>query len=383
MICQRTNKIAISKKTLHIIAFDIPFPANYGGVIDVFYKVKALHSIGVKIILHAFQYGERGPQTELEKYTEKTFYYSRDTSPLQQLSITPYITKSRQHPDLLKNLLADKHPILAEGLHCAGFFIHPKLNARLKILRMHNIEWKYYKSLAELSEKTWEKVFFHLESTRLKRFEKSVLPYSNQVLAISKTEQCYFEKRHKSVHFIPPFHPNESVNIETETLGDYALFHGKLSVPDNELAALMLIDVFSKIDFPLIIAGREATEKLYKAAESYPHISIKSNVPADEMRKLQSEAQMHVLWTFQAAGMKLKLLETLFTGRHCVANDLMVEGTGVESLVHLCHDAVELQAKIKALIKAPFGEIEVLNRTEMLSEQFSNLRYAEEILKLL
>ena len=163
-----TTTVSIISKTLHIIAFDIPFPANYGGVIDVFYKVKALHEIGVKVILHAFQYGERQPQIELEKYTEKTFYYSRDSSPIQQFSRTPYITKSRQHPDLLKNLLADNYPILAEGLHCAGFFNHPKLKSRLKILRMHNIEWKYYESLAELSEKTWEKAFFYIESKRLR-----------------------------------------------------------------------------------------------------------------------------------------------------------------------------------------------------------------------
>jgi len=33
---------------IHIISFDIPFPANYGGVIDVFYKAKALTDSGVK-----------------------------------------------------------------------------------------------------------------------------------------------------------------------------------------------------------------------------------------------------------------------------------------------------------------------------------------------
>ncbi len=353
-------------------------------MIDVFYKIKALRKVGVKVILHAFQYGERSPQNELEKYTEKTFYYSRNTSPTQQFSRTPYITKSRQHRDLLQNLLADNHPILAEGLHCAGFFHHPNLQSRLKILRMHNIEWKYYESLAELSDKLWEKTFFQLESKRLKRFETSILPHCNHILAISKTEEDYFSDRHNSVQYIPPFHPNEKVNIETEKIGNYALFHGKLSVPDNELAALMLInEVFAKIDFPLIIAGREATKKLYQAAKNHTHITIKTNVSGDEMRKLQREAQMHVLWTFQAAGMKLKLLETLFTGRHCVVNDLMVRGTGVESLVHICNNPTTLLSKIKKLQEVPFEKDEVQKRSDILNEQFSNLRYAENILALL
>ena len=37
------KSIAImTENHLHIISFDVPYPANYGGVIDVFYRVKAL-----------------------------------------------------------------------------------------------------------------------------------------------------------------------------------------------------------------------------------------------------------------------------------------------------------------------------------------------------
>jgi hypothetical protein len=44
-------------KTLHIICHDVPWPADYGGVVDLFYKIKALHDEGVKIKLHCFDYG--------------------------------------------------------------------------------------------------------------------------------------------------------------------------------------------------------------------------------------------------------------------------------------------------------------------------------------
>ena len=54
----------LENKKLHLISFDVPFPANYGGVIDVFYKINSLHKIGVKVILHCFQYGR-----EKEYYT--------------------------------------------------------------------------------------------------------------------------------------------------------------------------------------------------------------------------------------------------------------------------------------------------------------------------
>ena len=61
---------------LNIIAFNIPWPANYGGIIDVYYKMKALRQCGVKIILHCFEY-ERAHSAELEAICEKVYYYKR------------------------------------------------------------------------------------------------------------------------------------------------------------------------------------------------------------------------------------------------------------------------------------------------------------------
>ena len=61
--------------TLHIVSFDIPYPANYGGVIVIFNQIKALHALGVKVILHCFQYGDRTPQPELAQYCQEVYYY--------------------------------------------------------------------------------------------------------------------------------------------------------------------------------------------------------------------------------------------------------------------------------------------------------------------
>ena len=40
--------------TLHVIALNIPYPPNYGGVIDIYYKLLALHRLGVRLILHCY-----------------------------------------------------------------------------------------------------------------------------------------------------------------------------------------------------------------------------------------------------------------------------------------------------------------------------------------
>ena len=51
----------LAEKHLHIVCLDVPYPVDYGGVFDLFYKIKALSEAGVKIHLHCFEYG-RGQQ---------------------------------------------------------------------------------------------------------------------------------------------------------------------------------------------------------------------------------------------------------------------------------------------------------------------------------
>ena len=77
-------------KHLHIISFDIPYPANYGGVIDVFYKLQAFQRAGIKVHLHCFEYG-REHSLELDKYCEEVQYYKRNTGIATNISTTPYI----------------------------------------------------------------------------------------------------------------------------------------------------------------------------------------------------------------------------------------------------------------------------------------------------
>lgn len=93
----------MSDRHLHIISFDIPYPANYGGVIDVFFKAKALAEEGVKVYLHCFEYN-REPSDKLGKMFEKVYYYKRDISKKHLFKSIPYIVSSRISEELVANL---------------------------------------------------------------------------------------------------------------------------------------------------------------------------------------------------------------------------------------------------------------------------------------
>ncbi|MEG2666757.1 MAG: glycosyltransferase, partial [Bacteroidales bacterium] len=257
---------------LHIIAFNVPYPANYGGVIDVFYKLKALSECGVQITLHCFLYNREKAQ-ELEKYCKKIYYYPR-RSAFTAFGLTPYIVKSRMHRDLLINLLKDRDPILMEGHHDSGFIGNQKLSNRFILLRPCNIEHLYYKNLCT-DEKRWiPKFYFAIESFRLKFFEKKI-KRANVILPISIKDAEYYKKKfpENKVELLNAFHPSEKVEIEcSQDLSPFLLFHGDLSVSSNEKVAFYLLDALKDLPYPLVFAGKKPSPRLKLACQQYPRV---------------------------------------------------------------------------------------------------------------
>ncbi len=369
---------------LHIVSFDIPYPANYGGVIVIFNQIKALHAQGVKVILHCYQYGDRTPQPELANYCHEIYYYKRSRSLFYQFSLLPFIMRTRQSSALLKRLRKDQHPILFEGMHTAGLIWHPSLRSRQKLLRMHNIEWQYYESLSELTPATapLEKAYYFSESIKLQRIEPKVLLHADEIIAISGTDEAYYRALKANTHYIPAFHPNTLVESQPGR-GEYVLFHGKLSVPDNEIAAIWLIEeVFAEFDIPFVIAGMAPSERLRELVAQHDHIRLVENPDEAEMNNLLAKAQVNLLVSSQSSGVKLKLINALFRGRFCIVNDHIVRGTGLAKLCYVRNSAAAMRQTIEALINVPFEPGKIAERRAVLEVEFSNAENAKKLMGL-
>lgn len=360
----------MQQKKLHIISFDVPYPPNYGGVIDVFYKLRALHELGCEIILHCFDYG-RGVQPELEKYCSKVHYYKRNMSLSKMLSKLPYIVNTRKSNEMISNLLLDNAPILFEGLHSCYFLSDDRLSNRFKIVRTHNIEHDYYANLAQSEKKALKKIYFNQESKKLKTFEET-LQYANLIAAISANDAYHFKRNFKSVYTVSAFHPYNKVEIK-EGIGSYALYHGNLAVAENNLGALFLVnEVFNNTKFPLVIAGSAPSNELMDAVKKHAHITLKGDISTNEINSLIANAQINVLPTFQATGIKLKLLAALFSGRHCLVNNPMVANTGLEELCIVRDSAKEIAKEIELLKNIPVSKSLIERRKLLLENTFSN-----------
>lgn len=348
----------------------MPYPANYGGVIDVYYKIKAFHEQGIKVHLHCFEYG-RSEAKELNNICEQVHYYERKLSKQKLFNSLPFVVATRTSEQLIDNLLKDNYPILFEGLHCCYHLQDKRLKDRIKIVRTHNIEHDYYKNLEKVEKKIFKKLYFRMEAKKLERFEKT-LKYATHIAAISPADKKELSKRYNNVYHITAFHPHNEVNIK-EGIGNFCLYHGNLEVGENNEAALYLVnEVFSKIKTPLIIAGKKPSNDLVDAVAKHKHIVLKANINTSEIDDLIADAQINVLPTFQATGIKLKLLAALFKGRHCIVNTPMVENTGMEQLCSIKNNAQEMCMAISELYTQPIDAHTLKHRKIVLHELFSN-----------
>ncbi|MDL2221937.1 glycosyltransferase family 1 protein [Parabacteroides sp. OttesenSCG-928-N08] len=367
---------------LHLISFNIPFPPNYGGIIDVFYKLKTLAELDVKIILHCFEY-ERPPAPALESYCEKVYYYKRKTGLMSNLSLLPYNVISRKHPELIANLLKDEYPILFEGLHSCYYLSDPRLKGRFKVFRPANIEHDYYRYLASSSGNLIEKSFFCIEALRFKWYEP-VAEGADHIVAVSLADADHLRRHYlPPVDFMPCFHANEAITILPGG-SDYILYHAKLSVPENEKAAMYLTrHIFNKLPYRSVIAGMNPTPALQELVSRYPNITLVANPSQEQMEQLIHEAHIHALITFQDTGLKLKLLNSLFAGRHIVANKMMLRGTGLESLCHLADSPEDFLQACHEKMKRPFTEEMIEERKQQLLPRFSNKYQGERLCEIL
>ena len=370
-------------KYLNIISLNIPWPANYGGVLDIYYKMKALHECGVKIILHCFEY-ERPRTSELEKICHEVHYYKRRTGLLPNLTYLPYNVYGRKDKNLIKNLLKNDYPILFEGLHSCYYLSDKRLRNRFKIFRECNIEHDYYNALSHSTDNIIKKSFFKLEGLRFRLFQKNV-KWADLIISVSTTDADYLRKvfPEKKVEFIPCFHANEKITTLTGK-SNYILYHGKLSVPENEKAVLFLIkNVFCKLKHKCIVAGMDPSDDIYKAASSYNNIEIISNPEQNKMGELIIQAQIHTLVTFQGTGLKLKLLNSLFGGRHTLVNSLMLAGSGLDSLCRIANTPEEMISECNRLMEIPVDEKTIAQREKLLFPAFSNKEQAKKLIKMI
>ncbi len=371
----------MAERHLHIVTHDIPYPADFGGVIDIFYKIKTLHQNGVKIYLHCFQ-NKRPQQIELEKYCASVYYYERNTGIANFSFRLPYIVSSRKSGELLQNLQKDNYPILFEGVHSTYHFYNGSLNNRLVVLRLFNAEFEYYHHLALHERNPFRKLFYAHESKLLKNYEKK-LAQKIPILALSGKDVELYQQNFGAtdIKHVPVFLPYLHAGGQ-QGKGFFCLYHANLAVNENEEAALWLVQkVFNDLDIPFVIAGKNPSQKLIFLAEQNQQACVVANPSDKELHDLIAKAQINILPSFNNTGVKLKLLNALYNGRHCIVNNAGVAGSGLRKACTLAEDEDDFKTAVKYLYDMPYT-MEENSRRQQLLELYDNQKNADKLIDI-
>jgi len=240
--------------------------------------------------------------------------------------------------------------------------------------------------LARSENNGFKKLYFLNESRLLRKYNHH-LPYDCLYACVSQTDITILKDDYHLhyVEFIPTFPAWQTVNSD-EGMGNFCLYHGNLSVPENEKAASWLLrNVFTKIKMPLVVAGKKPSLRLAKQAHLCQHTCLVDDPSENEMNDLIRKAHINVLPSFNkcVTGIRLKLLHTLFEGRHCISTDAMVNGTGLEPACHIGTTANAFTSIISQLRHLPFTGEEITLRKKLLGDTYNNEKNTQQFIQYL
>ena len=177
--------------------------------------------------------------------------------------------------------------------------------------------------------------------------------------------------------------PFKEVTSETGK-GEFCLYHGNLSVPENEKAVLWILEnIFNTIQISFIIAGKNPSQKLSNIAKSNLNVQLIANPTVNEMDELIKKAHVHILPSFNKTGVKIKLLTALFTGRFVVTNNAAIEGSGLNSLCEIADGPDEYKKILNDLFTKSFTEDDIAERKKILEVIYNNEKNVQQLMQLI
>lgn len=343
----------MANKVLHLVSFDNPYPANYGGAIDVFYKIKALKENGIQVILHCFTKGDLTAHDELLKVVRTVNFYKTSTPYLSLFSAVPYSVMCRTNTELLHNLKAVEAPILFESLKTTFLVANHDLDNEKVFLRLHNNEELYYKGLSKSISNIFKKVIFYAEGIKFNKFNNFYKKY-NQVFTLSQLETNYIKKHTSTVSYIPVFHGNKEIT-PLSNKGEFCFYHGDLAIADNLKVVKFLIKIFKSLPhIKLVIASSKAEKKVKEWIGKQENVNFEKLTSDEHLSQFFKKAHINIAWSFQPSGTKLKVINSLYKSRFSIINNNIVDDSRILDCCTLVNSMEELKEAIEELMQKEY-----------------------------
>ncbi|MGF7046852.1 glycosyltransferase involved in cell wall biosynthesis [Paenibacillus sp. DS2015] len=344
-----------------VVCSDFPYPADHGGRVDTWGRIKVLAELGWKI--HLVVCGKEMPSEADMKvvygYVEDIKLCNRRSKLVDLLYAIPMQARSRNELRHV-NIDQDYDYVLLEGDYVYPILKNPHIQHNNVILRVHNDEAVYFKALARSTKNRIHKLYYYMESRKFTALQKGMLQKVDKYLFISNKEYEIFQKQHPDAKslFLPP--PVTKETFLTNTFQNkHVVFIGSLFMPNNREAIEWYLThihplMLKEPDYKFIVAGNSRKQSL-SWLDSYDMTNVVVHDTPESLEDIYQSGYLFVNPMQNGAGVKLKTIEAIQNGLPVISTSIGYEGTG---LVHnkqilVADDPNEFYNCIKRLFDHP------------------------------
>lgn len=238
--------------------------------------------------------------------------------------------------------------VILEGAFMGDYVPIAKIIGKKVVLRSHNLEHVIWERSIRNSSFALKKIYFAIQSRRLRSFEQKLTQLVDSVWSISPVDALWFKALNDSTHFVPV--SIVSKNIDFEIVPKKCFFLGALDwLPNLEAVEWFLKDVWPRVNVldPSIefhLAGNNTPEHIAKL--NAHNLFVHGRVPSAEA--FSKNHGISIIPLLSGSGVRIKLLENGAYGIPTISTRIGAEGIydPVNSLIPITDFPVELAKRI-------------------------------------
>ncbi len=225
------------------------------------------------------------------------------------------------------------------------------------VMRAHNVEAQVWAGHARLARNGFERSYYRLQAKQVERFEATWMPRFSAIAAISEADAADLTllAAGRPVHVLAPY---ASATHTHRPAPSHAMgYLGALNWHPNRAG----LDWFFAEVWPLILqaepgatfllAGREAPATWRRSLTRIPGVTHWPDVPQAD--GFYDRVALTVQPVLAAAGVRLKLLEAMASGRPVLTTPQGLRGVGAEAVVPASIESEALAAQALMLLRQP------------------------------
>lgn len=317
-----------------VVSGFIPSPPIFGGAIDVWERIKGLTSLGHEVDLVVTE-KVNPTQKQIEEIAKHTrhFFFTRRKNQIHQLfSELPLQFLSRKGLASI-DINHTYDLVILESEFCWSITLNKSISYKNIVVRVHNIESHYFKMLGKSSNSLRQKIYYKLETSKIKHLSALVFDKADKLWFISKDDLSAVNLLNKSVFM--PFPINDKIVVPTEKTGNNVVFMGSLFMQNNTFG----LDWYLKNIHPLLIAEipdyhfyivgslKEEDKEIQEKYSHLPQVTFVVNAPC--LKQYYQLAKVFVNPMFHGSGVKVKSVNALINGVPLVSTSVGAEGIGL------------------------------------------------------